>query len=433
MPKPKASHPLSDPIFSEPIISGGKVTPDPTYFVVAHPSDAPLYAELDKLHLISARPFPKSRLADTEVFPLAQALGSLGPHKLRQLTHAGRIVFHAMGDTGATQSVTSQNLVTDALVAEARAPAAADRPAFLFHLGDIVYSFAESQYYYDQFYEPYRNYPAPIFAIPGNHDGMLPPHPAPGVTSLETFLRNFCAPQYGVSPDAVSLHRTAMTQPGVYFALDAPFVRIIGLYSNALEDPGVISSENHHYPAVPDHQLGFLQAQLERVKQEAYAGCLLLAVHHPPFCWHPPAAHPGVHGSSPRMLQQIDAICDAAGVYPHAFLSGHAHNYQRFTRRRTVGGKPCSVPFVICGSGGHAVNAVMTKGAPRPAGPAGADHVEPGLVLEHLDDQHFGFLRVEVDRRSLRIAFHNAPEVAPAQAESDVVTVDLASHTIAAA
>jgi hypothetical protein len=32
-----------------------------------------------------------------------------------------------------------------------------------------------------------------------------------------------------------------MIQPGVYFTLDAPFVRIIGLYSNVLEDPGVIS------------------------------------------------------------------------------------------------------------------------------------------------------------------------------------------------
>ena len=432
MPKPKSAHLLSDPIFSEPVLSGGRLMPDPTYFVVNHPSDAPLYAELDKLHLIQARPFPPSRLPDADVFPLVQALGSLGPQKLRQITRTGRIVFHAVGDTGATQSVASQNLVTDALVAEGRAPAVADRPAFLFHLGDIVYSFAESQYYYDQFYEPYRNYPAPIFAIPGNHDGMLPPNPAPGVTSLETFLRNFCAPQFGVSPDAVSLHRTSMTQPGVYFALDAPFVRIIGLYSNALEDPGLISSENRHYSAVPDHQLAFLQAQLNRVKQESFAGCLLLAVHHPPFSWSPPSAHPGVHGCSPNMLRQIDAICDAAGVYPHAVLSGHAHNYQRFTRRRTVGGKPCVTPFIVCGSGGHAVNALVPKGAARPVLPVPADHLESGLVLAGLDDQHFGFLRVVVDGRSLRIAFHKTQSIPPAPVEGDAVTVDLASHTITA-
>ncbi|MBV9655126.1 MAG: hypothetical protein JOZ42_11250 [Acetobacteraceae bacterium] len=48
-----------------------------------------------------------------------------------------------------------------------------------------------------------------------------------------------------------------MTLPGVYFAVDAPFVRIIALFSNALEDPGVISSENGNWPGVPDYQLGF--------------------------------------------------------------------------------------------------------------------------------------------------------------------------------
>jgi hypothetical protein len=39
--------------------------------------------------------------------------------------------------------------------------------------------------------------------------------------------------------EAASLHRTAMTQPGVYFALDVPFVRVLGLFSNALADPAL--------------------------------------------------------------------------------------------------------------------------------------------------------------------------------------------------
>jgi hypothetical protein len=30
-----------------------------------------------------------------------------------------------------------------------------------------------------------------------------------------------------------------MTQPGVYFALDVPFVRVLGLFSNALADPAL--------------------------------------------------------------------------------------------------------------------------------------------------------------------------------------------------
>ncbi len=432
MPRSKTTHTLSDPIFSEPSVEHGKVMPDPTYFVVKHPSDAPLYAELDRLHLIQARPFPRSRRAETKVYPLVEALGTLGPQKLRQIEQAGRIVFHSVGDTGATRSTTTQNLVTDALVADCQAAAPDVQPAFLFHLGDVVYSFAEAQYYYDQFYEPYRNYPGPVFAIPGNHDGMLPPEPAPGVTSLQTFLRNFCAADFSITPEAVSLHRTAMTQPGVYFALDAPFVRIIGLYSNALEDPGLISSENQRYPHVPDHQLGFLRAQLRRIKQEAYPGAVLLAVHHPPFSWSPPDAKSRVHGGSPLMLAEIDAICEAVGVYPHAFLSGHAHNYQRFTRRKPVGGRDCEVPFVVCGSGGHAVNALVPRGSPRPQLPAAADHLEPGLVVAGLDDQHFGFLRVTADARSLRISFCRADNADPQPAEVDVVNVDLASHTILA-
>ena len=36
--------------------------------------------------------------------------------------------------------------------------------------------------------------------------------------------------------------RTTMDQPGVYFTLDAPFVSIVGLYTNVLEGPGVIIS-----------------------------------------------------------------------------------------------------------------------------------------------------------------------------------------------
>ena len=32
------------------------------------------------------------------------------------------------------------------------------------------------------------------------------------------------------------------------------------------------------------------------------------------------------------MLGQIDKACNDAGVWPHAVLSAHAHNYQRFTR-----------------------------------------------------------------------------------------------------
>ena len=39
-------------------------------------------------------------------------------------------------------------------------------PQFFYHLGDLVCSFGEHTYYYDQVYDAFRNYPAPAFAIP---------------------------------------------------------------------------------------------------------------------------------------------------------------------------------------------------------------------------------------------------------------------------
>ena len=101
-----------------------------------------------------------------------------------------------------------------------------------------------------------------------------------------------------------------MIQPGVYFTLDAPFVRVIALFSNSLEDPGVISSERGKWATVPDFQLEYLAAQLKRIS----------------YAPQDPSGVRGNHGCSSTMLRQIDGICLDAGVYPHAFLSGHAHN-----------------------------------------------------------------------------------------------------------
>ena len=78
-------------------------------------------------------------------------------------------------------------------------------PAFLYHLGDVVYFDGERNRYYDEFYDPYLHYLPPIFAIPGNHDGDLG-IPAVG-TSLEGFMVNFCAVAATVTPDARDVPR----------------------------------------------------------------------------------------------------------------------------------------------------------------------------------------------------------------------------------
>ena len=51
------------------------------------------------------------------------------------------------------------------------APGSKAVPSFLYILGDLIYYNGEAGQYFPQFYQPYSGYPAPILAIPGNHDG----------------------------------------------------------------------------------------------------------------------------------------------------------------------------------------------------------------------------------------------------------------------
>jgi hypothetical protein len=440
--------PLPQPVFGEPVFSEGVPTPDPTQFKVT-PNDTGLFKGIQDLLFKDVVGFDASRLTPHDLFPLHSAWGSHGAEVVQQIEKAKQIVFHAIGDSGASASrnLPGEIKVSDELTNDTKASAVADRPAFLYHLGDVVYNFGESLFYFDQFYEPFRDYPAPIFAIPGNHDSFIVPNTPAGQEPLTVFTRNFCATSLVVTQEAGPLHRTAMTQPGVYFTLDAPFVRIIGIFSNALEDPGVISSENGKWAAVPDLQLDFLTAQFTRIKQEGYAGAVLLAVHHPPFSYS--AQKPrgavvgagGKHAGNSVMLGQIDAICQKIGVYPHAFLSGHAHNYQRYTRKVAFKGKNFTVPFVVCGDGGHHVNPLVFGRIGQQAQEPGDDvdvsylDVNPavqakGLTLNKHDQQNYGYLRIKVDANQLNITFHPVNPKPLGSLPIDTVTVDLGKHTI---
>src|SRR5260370_8327480 len=221
---------------------------------------------------------------------------------------------------------------------------ASDAAAFCFHLGDVIYNFGEAQYYYGEFYGPFRAYGRHIGGVSGNAggSGFGQGSSAPQVPTLTAFLDNFCAAAEGVSPDAGGLVRSVMTQPAVYFTVDAPFVSVIGLYSNVLEGPGVISSQGGHYPIVDD-QLAFLKSELQRIKpdHDAAKRALAITLHHPPLS--PDAKHARSDGAE----KDIDNACQQAGVWPDLILSGHAHLYQRFTRR----GAHKEIPYILPGSG----------------------------------------------------------------------------------
>jgi hypothetical protein len=404
---------------------------------VKHGSDKEAYSILDsEKGTLKPRLFPVFEDDKEPRMSLADAIGTKGKSVEKSITSSGQIVFHALGDTGNTTSAKDQNMVTDKLVADFSETDPKAVPSFCYNLGDVVYSFGEAEYYYDQFYDPYRDYPAPIFAIAGNHDGMVAPNST--TPTLDAFLKNFCTNQepFHRTPEAGGLARTAGRQPAVYFTLEAPFVRILGLYSNCLEDPGVISSQKgaaQTYSYLPDSQLDYLSAALQRIKEEEFVGAVIIAVHHPAYVAVTPQAKgvkaEGKHIGSPLMLADIDKQCQAAEVWPHAVLSGHAHNYQRFTR--TVGDH--EIPYIVAGNGGHAHARLTKKGAPTLRTPTVETELSNGkdkVVFENYDDGGFGYLRIIADEKHLRIEYHPATDGQEAKTPDDFVTVDLATRKL---
>ena len=396
----------SDPPAPQPVFAQPTPSPDPTGF--KNPVTDQSFAELANLE-----PVPEPAGGAVEpVLTLAQIYGAAGAAKTSAIQAAGQIVFHAVGDTGSVEGPSTQSLVADKMVADFTEDSPADVPSFFYHLGDVVYYFGEAAYYYDQFYEPYRSYPAPILGIPGNHDGVVyASDPAP---TLAAYLANFCAAQPMVTPDAGGLVRTAMIQPAVYYTFDAPFVRILGLYSNVLEDPGVISNQGATNSVLDTQQIDFLTAALKRVKSEKYAGAVIIAVHHPPF------SGDSTHGGSPQMLADIDSACTAAGVWPHAVISGHVHNYERFTR--TVNN--IEIPYVIAGCGGHTPLSTMRDTFRTPY------KIDSTLTLESYDDTDFGYLRLVVTATTLTIEFHPEADGGVTKTPDDTVTVNLATRAL---
>ena len=199
-------------------------------------------------------PIPPVR--STAPMDLAAVLGSTATQGIQ---NSGKIIFHTVGDTGGVHNPEFQFAVADALANDSGSGACCWYP-----LGDVVYYFGQEQYYFEQFYDPYRDYNAPIFAIPGNHDGAI--FKGETTKSLDAFVANFCTTQPTRTPDGQGAVRTTMDQPGAYFTLNAPFVKFIGLYSNTGEGgtEGAIAG-----PTIGNAQLVFLQQQLAEAKKRS--------------------------------------------------------------------------------------------------------------------------------------------------------------------
>jgi hypothetical protein len=386
----------------------GQLDPDRTKFKEKHVSDAVAWRKMIGA-VLRPRPFPRSRGDSEPILRLSDALGPNGSQAVRAIQKAGKIVFHAVGSTGNIHGPADMVRVTDRMLDDFGEPA---KPSFLFHLGDVVYMFGESKYYYDQFYVPYRQYPAPIFAIAGNHDGMVVP--GSHAETLQAFLANFCAEGFHETGASRGLGRTAQIQPGVYFTFEAPWLRILALYSNVVEgQSGVISDEGGKFAELNRVQLEFLETALRRVKREQFKGAVIIVVHHD--CYSPQ------RGSSSQALADLDSVSKATGVWPHAVLSAHAHNYQRYTR--TI--KGAQIPHIVAGNGGYGVASFSWRGK-KTAVPKRIALKDDNVVLQAYDDRHYGYLRITVDQRHLTIDYQPVSSTI-----SDSVTVDLKSRNVA--
>ena len=111
--------------------------------------------------------------------PFRMDLGEiLTADEIGEITEAGRLAFHCLGDSGGVKNPEPQRLVERGLEQSLQygnfAPSlrgASMAPSFCYHLGDVIYYNGEASEYFAQFYDPYEHYPLPILAIPGNHDG----------------------------------------------------------------------------------------------------------------------------------------------------------------------------------------------------------------------------------------------------------------------
>ena len=209
--------------------------------------------------------------------------------------------------TGGVKAPQSQQLVVSHMENDFSATDPTARPAFFYHLGDVVYYYGQASEYYAQFYDPYVHYPAPIFAIPGNHDGDLIDQSVP---SLAAFVENFCASEPHLSTEAGDSGRDTMTQPNVYWTLDTPFATFVGLYTNVPEGGWL-----------DDTQIAWFEAELSNAPQDK---ALFVSMHHPIY------SGDTYHSGSHYMGGIMDAAIEHTGRIPDAVFSGHVHNYQRF-------------------------------------------------------------------------------------------------------
>jgi hypothetical protein len=307
---------------------------------------------------------------------------------VKAIEDSGKLVFHSVGDTGGINTPTYIEGVARFMECDYTFTKSPDRPSFFYHLGDVVYYDGESANYWPEFYEPYLHYPGPIVAIPGNHDGDV--NPSTGETSLQGFVRNFCAQSAVISPDNRDAPRRTMTQPNVFWTLNTPLVTIIGMYSNCPEGGQVSDIQRQWF--------------ISELKDADASLPVILAIHHPIYSAY--GSHPG----STRLKDLLESSCRAADRAPDVVLTGHVHDYQRFSAPLH---DKTDVPFIVAGAGGYNKRLHVLGKVFQDAKTAGGLPVQiegQPEKLESFNDSEHGYLRVTVTKKTITLDYVAVPD-----------------------
>jgi predicted MPP superfamily phosphohydrolase len=293
-----------------------------------------------------------------QALPAPYSPGHVSPQDVGVADPGASVSFFVLGDVGGVKAPTPQNGVSIAMQQRQ------DEAAFALILGDVVYFNGEEAQYGNQFYEAYAKLSRPIIAFPGNHDG----DPLPGDTSLTGFMQNFCdsAPHAPAADPQLEYGRHTQTLPYCEWTLELEAVTVIAVYSN-------VPSGGH----LEQEQIDRLTQELRSAEQ---AKPVIVGLHHPPYSID---AH---HGGSTHMGDALDLAFSNSGRTPDMVLSGHVHDYQRFTR--TIGER--QIPYIVTGNGGYHNLHQLAGGA------APGHEVAPGVTFEFGDASQYGFLKLTI-------------------------------------
>jgi Calcineurin-like phosphoesterase len=281
--------------------------------------------------------------------------------------------------------------------------------SFLVVMSDVIYPIGNSNEYVDKFFRPYSKYPAPIYAIPGNHDwydglgGFMrhlcdvdpPPHRSLPGRGLKAWLRDKLWRHPSVlAPDTLERCRELRpapeqqsTLPGPYWMVETDSVRLVGI------DTGIIGN-------IDADQGDWLRKVSAGPKPKILLTGKPLYVNN--------TREPGAVAD--RDFTVDDIVRDPGNNYVAA-IGGDIHNYQRYPVR--VGGR--TIQYVVSGGGGAFMHAT---------------HTIPVVDVEGVSEHDFRCYPLRGDSLafysrlySRKLAFGTSLlEIAPAQASSLIAT-----------